>query len=99
MFKPHQGIVPLRHSFNEAWELLREKGKIHLETERERTPFEVEARITARGKHKGERVIIFRSRKGREHARSYPCCWRSYYNCLGTRIGMYCKALDKFVLS
>jgi len=68
MFKPHQGIVPLRHSFNEAWELLREKGKIHLETERERTPFEVEARITARGKHKGERVIIFRSRKGREHA-------------------------------
>ena len=68
------------------------QGRIHLQTDREATPFEAEAHITTKGRHRGERVIIF-YQNDIEYARSYPCCWGRHVNCNRTWIGMYCKAL------
>ena len=96
MVDPHQGTVSLKHTFDEAWKFLKKEGKISLKTERDGVPFEAEADITTRGTHRGERVIMFYQRQ--EFGRSYSCCWGHYHNCNRTRIGMYCKALDNFIL-
>jgi hypothetical protein len=96
MVVPHQGDVRLKHSFNEVWTFIKTQGEIKLNTEREKTPFEVRADITTTGDHRGERVIVF-TRGGEERARSYRCCWGHYNNCNRTRIGMYCKATDSFI--
>lgn len=96
MIKPHQGSVYLLNSFDEAWSFLKREGRVDLETERERTPFQANAGVTSRGKHAGEKVIVF-YQDGLEFGRSYSCCWGHYYNCNRTRIGMYCRALDNFI--
>jgi len=92
----HQGVLSLKHTFNETWNYIKNKGSISLETLNKETPFDVEAKITTREKHKGERVIIF-YQKEEEYARSYPCCWGHVHNCNDTWIGMYCKAVDAFI--
>lgn len=96
MVKPHQGHRFLAHSFSEAWTFLKAEGKVNLETKREGTPFQAEANLTTKGKHAGEKVIVF-NQDGVEYGRSYSCCWGHYYNCNKTRIGMYCEALDSFI--
>ena len=98
MAEPHQGEVQLRHSFNEIWNFVKTHGEIELETEREKTPFEVNAKITRKGSHKGEPLLLF-TRDGKDRARCYPCCWGYYHNCSRTRIGMYCSPLDSFLSS
>jgi hypothetical protein len=92
-FEPHEGTVNLKHTFKEAWERLKFKAGISLQTSTG-TPFRAEATTTNRGDHKGEKTIRFYNRN-QETARAYPCCWGHYYNCNRTRIGMYLKALDQ----
>jgi hypothetical protein len=97
MFEPHQGNVRLDCDFDKIWDSLKNKGELSLQTEREGKPFIARATVATRGPHLGERVIIFfheKSGKLTESARSYECCWGHYYNCYGTRIGMYFKALS-----
>lgn len=92
----HQGVLALKHTFDETWEFIKNRRGIDLITLNRGTLFEAEAKITTRGKHKGNRVIIF-YQKEEEYARSYPCCWGHVHNCNDTWIGMYCKAVDVFI--
>jgi hypothetical protein len=72
------------------------KDELSLQTEIEGKPFIAKARVATKGKHATERVIVFlheKNGKRTESARGYECCWGHYYNCYGTRIGMYFKAL------
>lgn len=92
-FEPHEGQVTLKHQFDELWQKLDETGPIDLETENGASFFVVSG-ITTRGKHEGKKVIKFKKDTS-EYARSYECCWGKYYNCYGTRHGMYCKILDE----
>jgi hypothetical protein len=79
---------------------LNAKGELSLQTVKKGTPFIAKATVAEKGPHSGERVIVFLSEKNgkrSESARIYECCWGHYYNCYGTRIGMYCKALDNSI--
>lgn len=96
MVEPHQGLVALRNTFDDAWEFLTRHGEVDLQTDRRRTPFIAKADKTKRGSHRSERVIRF-FRATSERARCYECCWGYYHNCNRTRIGMYCKALDAVI--
>ena len=94
---PHSGNVELRTTFEQAHDWLDRHESQQLET-RKGTPFEAEAWRNTKGLRVGEAVIVFRS-GGREYARAYECCWGKYHNCFGTRIGMYCRALDEAIAS
>ena len=91
-FEPHEGKVTLEHTFRQARAWLERHGPADLRTSRD-TPFEAMASDVQRGAHRGQKVIRF-MRDGQESARAYACCWGHYYNCYGTRIGMYCAAVD-----
>ncbi|MGA3291265.1 MAG: hypothetical protein ABSD42_13620 [Candidatus Bathyarchaeia archaeon] len=98
MFEPHQGNVRLDCEFDKVWDSLKMKGELSLQTEIEGKPFIAKATVATKGQHSGERVIVFiheKNGKRTESARSYECCWGHYYNCYGTRIGMYFKALAR----
>lgn len=72
------------------------KKRALLQTEIEGKSFISNATVAIRGQRSGKRVIVFlheRNGKRTESARAYECCWGHYYNCSGTRIGMYFKAL------
>ena len=96
MFEPHRGNVPLTCDFDKVWISLHAIGELMLQTEREGKPFIAKAIVASKGQHSGERAIVFlheKDGKRTESARAYECCWGHYYNCFGTRIGMYFKAL------
>jgi uncharacterized protein YjbI with pentapeptide repeats len=93
--KPHQGDERRQHSFEEAWYRLAELGGAELTTSAG-TAFSARATVTSRGARKGQRVIRY-FQQGREYARCYECCWEHYYNCYGTRIGMYGTAADEWL--
>jgi len=86
--------VTLRGELDVVWERLKTKGDVDLTTA-DRASFIAIARTTTKGEHAGEPVIRFLSIGEQEYARAYPCCWGHYHNCHGTRIGMYCTALDR----
>jgi hypothetical protein len=101
MSEPHQGNLSLGE-FNNIWDSLNKTGELSLQTERERKRFIAIASVAKRGLHSGERVILFlqeKNGKRYESARAYECCWGHHTNCYGTgtRIGMYCEALDRFI--
>jgi hypothetical protein len=96
MVNPHQDTVELHHSFEDAYTWLDRRGSSKLVTEAG-TSFEAFASKGQRGEHLDEPVIKF-FQDGKEYGRSYACCWGHYYNCNCTRIGMYCKAVDKAIL-
>ncbi len=93
MFEPHQGDVSLQNSFALTCRWLRTTGDVSSATSTG-TRFVARAGTVGRGPHTGEPVIRF-LQNGQEYARVYACCWGHYYNCHGTRMGMYCEALDK----
>ena len=98
MFEPRQGTVRLDCEFDKVRDSLNIKGELSLQTEIEGKPFIAKATVATKGQHSGERVIVFiheKNGKRTESARSYECCWGHYYNCYGTRIGMYFKALAR----
>jgi len=92
-FEPHEGNLELANSFNDAWDVVDSNKGMRLETSTG-SPFTVKCSFTSRGPHKGEKTLRFLKGK-QEFARAYQCCWGQYYNCNRTRIGMYCRALDK----
>jgi hypothetical protein len=95
MSRPHEGEVALTHGFGRTHRWLEAGGRCTLTTD-VGTPFQACAARTIKGPHRGEDVIKFFQR-GKEYARAYQCCWGHYYNCNRTRIGMYCRALDREV--
>jgi uncharacterized glyoxalase superfamily metalloenzyme YdcJ len=100
--KPHGGFVGLRNDFDTVWELLNKHGDLGLKTEKKKTQFVAKASETTPGTgDEPQRAIVFLRglhRQGRlvEPAVCFECCWKSYYNCRSKRIGMYCRALDKW---
>jgi hypothetical protein len=100
--KPHGGFVSLQNDFDPVWMLLSKAGGIHLRTEKKKTDFVIKASMIApEGHHERRRAIVFLRRvheRGRvkRAAICFECCWGYYYTCRVQRIGMYCKALDKW---
>jgi len=93
----HRGSVALAHTFDQARRWLVRNGPRLIRTEKRGTPFRAEAWITEGSKHQGEKAIRFTGcgPSGHKHySYAYSCCWGQYL-CDGTRIGMYCTALDK----
>jgi hypothetical protein len=89
----HSGCVTLSHDFKYAWDWLQNNNPGVLHTSRG-------AEFTARSKlSKDDRRVICFYQKGKEYSRAYLCCWGHGTNCNGTRVGMYCKALDAAILS
>lgn len=100
MFETHQGNVRLVSEFDNVWESLNKTGERSLQTVRKRTPFIAKAIVIGKGKHLDERAIVFfgeKNGKRKRNATSYECCWGHYYNCDGTRIGMYCEPLGRSI--
>jgi hypothetical protein len=95
VFEPHEGTVDLVHSFDDSWEYLNMKGPLSLTTSTG-SSFKALSSIVKKGSRSGSKVILFKGSRG-EYARSYDCCWGRYYNCYGTRHGMYCKVLDDLI--
>jgi hypothetical protein len=87
----HKDHIELKHSFQMAWDYLSESGNISLATAAG-TAFEAGASIA-----RDDRAAIRFFQKGTEYARVYGCCWGFYWNCHGTRAGMYCTALDSYL--
>lgn len=88
---PHAGAAQNSLSFTRAF------NRIMLAPERQYVtlggvPFTARVRLTQRGTHEGEPVIVFYS-AGREKARSYACCWSFQTNCNSTHINTYTAAL------
>jgi hypothetical protein len=100
--KPHGGFVGLQNDFDTVWRLLNKHGDLRLKTEKKKTHFVAKAsEMTPRTRDEPERVIVFlRGLHGqgklKEGAACFECCWKCYYNCSSKRIGMYCRALDKW---
>jgi hypothetical protein len=84
---PHSGIVNNHKTFRKAYDSVsRNREKIY--KTQAGTLFIAEARITSKGPHKGEEVIIFKQ-DAIEMARSYECCWGKQTNCNRTYIDSY----------
>jgi hypothetical protein len=100
--KPHGGFVGLRNDFDTVWALLKKHGDLRLKTEKKKTNFVAKAStMTPRTRNEPERAIVFlRGLRGhgklKEAAACFECCWKCYYNCHSKRIGMYCRALDRW---
>ena len=96
MSNAHEREVSLANTFNKAHAWLKRFGPLDLQT-REGTDFTAAAQINRKGPRKGKKCITFTSfKRGGLSSRQYTynCCWGHYYNCYGTRIGMYCMPLD-----
>lgn len=91
----HQGVINLTHGFIEACTVISNKEKIPLVTE-SGSRFEVISEKVKKGDKKGEPVIKF-FQKSIEYGRAYECCWGHTTNCYRTIIGMYCKAVDRYL--
>lgn len=84
---PHSGSVDNPRTFQQAYEVASHNPG-NLYRTKAGTPFKCEAKITSRGPHKGDKVIIFKQ-DGIEMARSYECCWGKQTNCNRTYIDSY----------
>lgn len=95
----------LRSSFDSVWTLLSQAGNLSLKTEKKKTNFVARTSvITLEGSDEGRRAILFlrRVHKGGRLERvavCFECCWGFYYTCHSQRVGMYCKALDRWASS
>jgi hypothetical protein len=96
-FKNYQ----FKNEYSEVLKYLQEHGKVSTRTE-EDTSFDAEACIYTKQSrlHPIEPYIgFFQYSKAKQkavlYARCYKVDWGNYLNESGTRIGMYCKALDK----
>ena len=99
-YEIHQRTVTLVSDFNKAWDFLNHKGELKLRTEKKRIPFIAVASVAKSGKHSGERIIKFLNFDTRRpSAYVFKCSWGYHTNCYGegTRIGMYCQALDSCI--
>jgi hypothetical protein len=100
--EPHGGFVGLQNDFDPVWALLSKAGDLHLKTQKKKTDFVIRASMIApEGCDESKKAIVFLRRLHKEGkvekaAVCFECCWGHYYTCRSQRIGMYCKALDKW---
>ena len=87
--------VALKCSFEDVWSFLNQKGSVHLRTDKTQKEFSAEARVCRRGKNAGNKFIVFLREACAD--RCYENDWGFYCNSSGTWIGMYCKALDRYL--
>lgn len=83
----HYGSVNNPKSFDEAYSAVLGNPNKAYRTEGGKA-FRAEARITSKGVHKGEKVLVFKQDE-KEMARSYRCCWGKTTNCNRTYIDPY----------
>ncbi len=89
----HHGHSHYGKSFGAAYKYVKKHpGKIY-STAGSGTLFKVTAQTTTRGKHRGKKVLIFRSEAGIERARAYQCCWKHRTNCNRQWIDCYAMQL------
>jgi hypothetical protein len=84
---PHSGSINNPKTFHQAYIAVSQNLEKGYKT-KAGTPFTAKARITSKGPHKGDKVIIF-EQDGTEMARSYECCWGKLTNCNRTYIDSY----------
>lgn len=89
---PHSGEMSLNYSFDHVWDYLDRNGLVTLRTRNEKS-FESVATVLV------NRPVIKFLQNGKEYARAFQCCWGHYYNCSGTRFGMYARALNHHLKS
>lgn len=83
----HCGIVKNSKTFAAAYEAI-ESAPSALYRTAAATEFTAEARVAKQGRHKGEKVIVFKQ-SAVEMARAYECCWGHKTNCNRTYIDSY----------
>lgn len=89
----HYGVGTSVKSFASVYSRVgKQPGKLY-STAGNRTPFKVTAQVATRGKRRGKKVLIFRSKAGVERARAYECCWDHRTNCNRTWIDCYAEQL------
>lgn len=88
---PHSGFVNNPKTFQQAYEEITNNPGRTYRTDAG-TLFECEARITSKGPHEGEKLIIFKQ-AGIEMARAYECCWGKQTNCNRTYIDSYSREI------
>ena len=88
---PHAGVARNRLTFGEAYVHAQANPTLEYCTVGAKT-FAVTATRGQKGRHKDERVLLFKSR-GKERARAYDCCWGHRTNCNSTHIDIYTEAL------
>ena len=89
--QPHDGTVQTKCDFAKVFCFLVTNGKLDLKTSRGK-------KFTAEATESRERSVVKFRQDGKEYAKAYECCWGHEYNCIRTRIGMYCRALDTKVV-
>lgn len=90
---PHFGKVNNRHTFAQAYrEISRNRNKVY-KTAGSQSPFVPVSTVAQSGKHKGEKVIIFKTTDGNERARTYACCWGHVTNCNRTYIDRFSRII------
>jgi len=94
---PHYDTIINPKSFDQAFSEIQRNPNSTYNTTGNETPFSAEATICRKGSHKGERVIIFRTKTNKpietEKTRAYKCCWGHKTNCNGTYIDCFTKAI------
>ena len=88
----HYGKINNRLTFSQAFEEVSQNPNRIYKTTGNKTAFLAGAKVTGKGRHKRERVIVFLT-AGKEKARSYPCCWGHITNCNRTYIDCYTRAM------
>ena len=84
---PHSGLVDNPKTFQQVYgDVSRNSGNQY--RTKAGTPFTCEARITSKGPHEGDKVIVFKQ-NATEMARAYECCWGKLTNCNRTYIDSY----------
>lgn len=82
-----------RLTFDAAYKLIKENTRQRYFTTGNRSPFKATAQHGVRGRHREQKVIVFRAPKGKERARAYRCCWGHRTNCNRTYIDCYVGAI------
>ncbi|MFH1519548.1 MAG: hypothetical protein ABIE75_03145 [Candidatus Omnitrophota bacterium] len=93
----HFGIIDNSKSFDQSCAYIQKNPNQNYYTTGNNTPFVAKVSVCAKGNHKGENVIIFKTKtnknKASEKARAYACCWGHKTNCNKTHIDCFTKAI------
>ncbi|MDA8349892.1 MAG: hypothetical protein M0038_14015 [Pseudomonadota bacterium] len=90
---PRHGTAANPRSFTAAYTWVTRHPKLTYHTSGNGTPFRVTAQTATRGRHRDEKVLIFRTLEGVERARAYQDCWGHKTNCNRTWIDCYTQQI------
>lgn len=89
----HHGTACNPKSFAAAYAWVKSNPNQKYKTAGNGAPFRASAQIATRGRHRDEKVLIFRTLEGVERARAYQGCWGHKTNCNRTWIDCYTKQI------